>query len=177
MKAKKIKRKKAKPKKRKTRTKKKPVKARKATVAQSIQRQKVIYKMLVEGRQRPYISQYVSKRWGLDIRQIDRYIALCNEQFREIATFERHDILGQRIEQVYDLYIECRKAKARQTALACIKELDKLQALIDINIDFKGEISLERKIEGMTDEEINQIKQKVVSELRQAKINIKGARA
>jgi len=169
--------KKRKPKKikRKSRKGKKPKKRGKATFAQSLQRQRRIYKMLVDGRQRRYIMDYCVRKWGLHSTQIDNYIAKCNEAFREVATFNRQDVLGQRVEQVYDLYIESRKAKARQISLGCLRELDKLQALIDINIDLKGEITLERRLEGMSDEEISKVGAEISARLAQHGVNLKGA--
>ena len=102
-----------------------------ATKAEAQARVEVIFPLVVGGARRIEILQYVTNQteWGLSVRQIDNYIAKCNDLMETESQTVRQREIGRSLRRLHGLYRKALVVRDMKTALAVQREINALLGL------------------------------------------------
>lgn len=104
-------------------------KASKSTKGQIETRIELVSSMLVRGETRAKIVQDVTKKYGVQARMVDHYIARANAALAKAAEHRREVELGKAIIRLNTLYLKAGRVGDHKTQLAVQRELCTLLGL------------------------------------------------
>lgn len=81
-----------------------------------------VFDLIVEGKKRAEICEYVAEKWGVSERSAERYITRANRLFEEHAAFRREMALGKALARIDNLYSSMLGAGDHRGALQAVRE-------------------------------------------------------
>ena len=104
-----------------------------------------LFNMLLNGLARHEILQYVSDKakWGVDERQIDRYIFEARKLFEQYAKEDRDDFIKESKARLHDLYKLNKVKKDYKECRLCIETKNKVLGYEKLNVIMEKDLSEE----------------------------------
>lgn len=81
-----------------------------------------VFDLIVEGKKRAEICEYVAEKWGVSERSAERYITRANRLFEEHAAFRREMALGKALARIDNLYSSMLVSGDHRGALQAVRE-------------------------------------------------------
>lgn len=128
---------------------KSPTKSVKSTKAELAQRVSEILGLLSSGYTRSHIVQFSAKKFGVNARQADQYIALASKELLEVNQVSIAKVSAQLKRKLWETV---RSADKHSDRIAALKELARIHGIGSTNLNISVDDS--RELANLSDDEL-----------------------